>query len=377
MKKTEILILDDDDLIRGFLEDLLSERYLTRKASCGESALSIITEHPVDLVMVDYNMPDMNGLEYIRRAREIRPDCVFIIMSGNKDITTAIDAVNTGVWHFVQKPFRNIDSLFKVIDDMLERQRLILENRRYRDNLETLVQQRTEELEKKNSEILQSRSRVIGILSRAAEFKDYETGQHFIRVSRYSGIIASGLGLQPDRVNMIEQAAPVHDIGKIGIPESILLKQGKLSSVEFEEMKRHCLYGEEILKSQSLDGMVTREISKDTGITTSPDELLATAAQIAKSHHERFDGSGYPCGLKGEKIPLEARIVAVADVYDALGSDRHYKKSWQEKECRTFIQQNTGVLFDPEVVTAFLRNSDRIMDVKMHYQDRMYLHTTA
>jgi len=377
MKRVNILLLDDEKLIIDLLDDMLSEKFNIRRACNGFSALEIIKEYPIDLVLVDYNLPDMNGLDFISKARELQPDTVYIIVSGNRDMTIAIDAVNTGVWHFIQKPFKDVNYIKKVIDDTLEKRNLILLNRRYREDLESMVKQRTLELEKKNAELIQSRTRIIGILSRAAEFKDYETGQHFIRVSRYSGLISSGLNLAPLKTKIIEQAAPVHDIGKIGIPERILLKKGKLNAIEYEEMKKHCLFGEEILRSQSLDEMMTHDVEKHYEGITYPDELLATAARIAKSHHERVDGSGYPCGLKGEKIPLEARIVAVADVYDALGSERHYKESWTETECRAFIRNNSGILFDPDVVDAFLKNIDSIMEVKMQYMDNQFMHTTA
>ncbi len=375
MLKEKILLLDDDEIIVDLLEEVLSERYEVERAGNGFDALTLMHESAPDIVLVDYNMPEMNGLEFIKAAREDHPDAVFIVMSGNRDMNTAIDAVNSGVWHYIRKPFKDIAYIHQVVADMLERQRLLLENRRYKEDLESLVRERTLELEKKNAELLQSRSRVIGILSRAAEFKDFETGQHFIRVARYSALIATGLGLSPDRVGIIEQAASVHDIGKIGIPEGILLKQGRLSTAEFEEMKNHCLFGEEILRSRSLEDLISHGLFEDT--TDDSDMLLTTAARIAKSHHERVDGSGYPLGLKGEEIPLEARIVAVADVYDALGSERHYKQAWPEEECRAFICDNRGILFDEKVVDAFMSSIDSIMEVKLHFMDEECLNSAV
>jgi putative two-component system response regulator len=354
MNKQSILILDDEEIIRDLLEDLLIEKFNIMKTDSGYKALEILDNYKIDLILVDINMPRMNGLEFINKARQIEPDIAYIIISGNRDIDTAIDALHSGVWDFIQKPFKNINNLNKVIHASLEKRNLIQENRRYKENLEQMVKIRTGELEKKNEELLQSRNRIIGILSRAAEFKDYETGQHFIRVSQYSGIIASGLELSQYKVDLIRHAAPVHDIGKIGIPESILLKQGKLTDSEYKTMQKHCEYGEQILKSRSLDNLISPMNNVLHGDFNNTDDLLATAALIAKYHHERIDGSGYPLGLTGKHIPLEAKIVAVSDVYDAIGSNRSYKKAWSERECQEHIIKNSGIHFDPDVVDAFI-----------------------
>lgn len=364
MTELTILILDDDQSIAMLLESILSSRYQTIVTNNAHHALEKMHENIVDLMLVDFNMPEMYGTEFISRARKIQPDVASVIISGNRDIDTAIDALHTGVFDFIQKPFRDISTLYQVIDKALEKRKLIIENRLYKENLEHMVQQRTKELETNNRELHRSRSRIIGILSRAAEYKDYETGQHFLRVSEYSRIIATGLDLEEDQINIIHQAAPVHDIGKIGISEKILLKQGKLTDFEFDEMKRHCEFGEEILKSESLDSNDMLYGNGTFDDFSFSDKLLETAARIAKSHHERIDGSGYPEGLRGDEIPLEARIVAIADVYDALGSSRAYKMAWSEEKCQEFIRENSGVLFDSQVVDSFFRNIDLILDLK-------------
>ncbi|QEN08911.1 response regulator [Oceanispirochaeta crateris] len=373
MKNHSILILDDDESIRDLLEIYLSEKYKIVKSASGFYALELITSQKIDLVLVDVNMPDMSGLEFIEQARIVEPDIAYIVISGNRDIDTAIEALHSGVWDFIQKPFGDMNSLDKIIRTALDKRELILENRRYKKNLEKMVQERTSELEKKNQELLLSRNRIVGILSRAAEFRDYETGQHFIRVSKYSGIIASGLKMDNYEADLIRQAAPVHDIGKIGIPERILLKQGKLTETEYEIMQKHCEYGEQILQSQSLENL---NIPLNTVIPEgyNTDDLLTTAANIAKYHHERIDGSGYPLGLTGNDIPIEAKIVAIADVYDALGSVRSYKDAWSEKECLDYIIQNSGIHFDREVVEVFLNNIDQIQAIKLAHVDKEESH---
>lgn len=363
--KPKVLILDDEEIIRDLLEHYLRDDYTVYGAKNGQKALEILDGEDIRLALVDFNMPVMNGTSFIEAARKKYPDIAYIIMSGISDIDIAIEALHHGVLDFIQKPFRGNHFLHKVVHDALEKQNLLLENKKYKENLELMVKERTNEL-------LQSRSRIIGILSRAAELKDYETGQHFIRVSQYSKIIAKGLALEKDRVEIIEQAAPVHDIGKIGIPEKLLLKHDKLTNSEFEEMKKHCIFGLVILNSQSLDALDANEFTTAHPGNYSSDDLLETASKIAMYHHERIDGSGYPEGLKGSEIPLEAKIVAVADVYDALGSERSYKKAWTEKKCQKFICENSGILFDSDVVKAFIDSIDHVLEVKTKYKDIAY-----
>ena len=369
MDKSRILILDDDQLIRDLLEDFLSDEYDIIQTDDGNNALELIADNKIEAALVDINMPKMKGTDFIEKARNRFTDTAYIIISGERGIDAAIDAIHSGVFDFIKKPFTDLKQIKKVLRNTLDKRNLILENKRYKENLEFLVKQRTKELEIKNKELLYSQNRIIGILSRAAEYKDYETGQHFLRVSQYSGIIAEALALDDRMIDIVRQAAPVHDIGKIGIPESILLKQGKLNNLEYSEMKNHCLFGEGILRSQSMDIFLRNKHNIDDLNIFYPDELLETAAVIAKSHHERYNGSGYPEGLKGKDIPIEARIVSIADVYDAIGTERAYKNAWDEKSCQEYIKENSGILFDPEAVDAFFMKIDKIKVIKKTFKD--------
>ena len=371
MSRSCILILDDEQMIRDLLEDYLSDDFETIQTDDGHKALDLIAENKIDAALVDINMPKMQGIDFIEKARKRFTDTAFIIISGENGIDAAIDAIHSGVFDFIKKPFADLQQIKKIIKNALDKRDLIAENKKYKENLEFLVKRRTKELEIKNKELIYSQNRIIGILSRAAEYKDYETGQHFIRVSQYSGIIAEALNLTEKRVEIVRQAAPVHDIGKIGIPERILLKQGRLSDMEYSEMKKHCLFGEGILRSQSMDIFLLNKHNINDLNTFYPDELLETAAVIAKSHHERYNGSGYPEGLKGKDIPLEARIVSIADVYDAIGTERAYKKAWNEKSCQEYIKENSGILFDPEAVDAFFMKIDKITLIKNTFKDEV------
>lgn len=369
MNDRKILVLDDDPVIRDLLYEILTDDYNTITSEDGYEALEILNQNEIALALVDINMPRMNGIDFIHRAKKRHPGIGYLIISGNDDINNAIDALQIGVCDFIRKPFKDILYIKNIIKGALSRHDLLLENKRYKENLEKMVMERTRELELKNSELQYSRSRLIGVLSRAAEYKDFETGQHFIRVSVYSSLIAKSLGLSKEQIEIIKEAAPVHDIGKIGIPENILLKKGKLTDEEFSEMKNHCLYGEEILTSPSFDILMHKNpYTIDENLCIS-DNLLKTAALIAKSHHERFDGSGYPQGLRGGEIPLEAKIVAVADVYDAIGTERPYKKAWKEEACQEYIYSQSGTLFDPNIVDAFFQSIDEILNIKKSFID--------
>jgi putative two-component system response regulator len=231
----------------------------------------------------------------------------------------------------------------------------------YSSQLEQEVQQRTKELR-------QSREEVIRVLACAAEYRDQETGNHVLRVGRYAGIVARQLGFTTARVEMIEQAAILHDVGKIGIPDSILLKPGKLTDVEFATMRNHCEYGGRILEGTPSHACIAQQPIAETRMRCkSP--ILKVAASIAATHHEKWDGSGYPLGLSGEAIPIEGRITAVVDVFDALSSKRPYKEPFPIDRCFEILEEGRGRHFDPNVLDAFLAGADEIMHVALTLAD--------
>lgn len=365
-----ILLVDDDELFRAMLNEILGDRYIVFQADNGQRGLELLDEEDIALVLIDLNMPHMGGMEFIEKARGRHKDVAYIIVSGDTAFGSAIQALHLGVWDYVSKPIRDFNLLHKLIDDSLQRRELILENRRYKEHLEELVSHRTGQLEMKNRELAATLNQVIGVLSRAAEYKDFETGQHFVRVSRYCEILARGYGLDEKKVELIRLASPVHDIGKIGIPEAILLKPARLNPEEIESIQRHCQFGAEILSSHGLEDLVKRDQSQNA--PSDADALLDVAARIARYHHERFDGTGYLDGLRGDSIPIEARIVAVADVYDALGTPRPYKDAWTEEECLKYLKENAGTQFDPDVVTVFVNNYREIISVKEDFDDSLH-----
>ena len=375
--KQQILILDDDEYIRDMLDSVLSSNYLVLQAEDGDMALNLMQSVKVDLVLVDLIMPGkMSGFDFIKEASKRFPDTAYVIVSGNQDMQKTIEAIHIGIGDYIQKPIKGISDFRQKIKNVLEKRELILENNNYRRHLKDLVRQRTAELEERNRELLESRSRLVGILSKAAEYKDFETGQHFIRVSKYSTLLARSHRNNGLFAREIQMASPLHDIGKIGIPESILLKRGKLSSNEYREMQKHTLYGGEILSSQFLGSFIS-PLDFETDNLPLTDRLLECAVNIARFHHENFDGSGYPYRLIGDEIPLEARIVSIADVFDALGSSRPYKESWSDEECFAYLEEQKGRKFDPELVEAFLDNREEILSIKEKFHDDQFLSKKA
>ena len=297
-----------------------------------------------DLMIVDYMMPVLDGVELIRRFRAApgRADIPVLMVTANNESDVRYQALESGANDFLSKP---IDKT-----EFLARTRNMLALRTSQKRLEDKAGWLAEEVIKATEEIRERELDTILRLSRAAEYRDPETGAHILRMAHYSWLIAVRLGLPRDQQQLLLEAAPMHDIGKVGTPDNILLKPGKLDVAEFEIMKQHAIIGHRILSGSN-----------------SP--LLQMAAEIAVSHHEKFDGSGYPNGLAGEAIPLNGRIVAVADVFDALTSSRPYKKAWEVEQAIDFLKQNRGSHFDPVCVDVFLKDFDEVLAVRERFKD--------
>ncbi len=341
-----IAIVDDSDINLTLLSALVRrlgdcEPLLFQDSPRG---LAWCSEHRPDLVIVDYMMPDLDGIEFIARLRQIAgcEDLPILMITANDDKEVRYEALQRGATDFLNKPVDRIEFSARV-RNMLA---LGASRKKLADKAEWLAS----EVEKATRAVHAREQELLFRMSRAAEFRDPETGAHIQRMAHYSQLIARRLGLPVDDQELILRAAPMHDVGKIGIPDGILLKPGKLTPEEFDEMKRHTVIGYELLSgSESL--------------------VLQTAAVIAVSHHEKFDGAGYPYGVKGGSIPLFGRIVAVADVFDALTSVRPYKPAWPLERAQAYLRENTGNHLDPACVDAFFAAWDEVLDVHARYQD--------
>lgn len=335
---------------------------LPRIAHNGLHGYGLLFEKLPDIVIVDLNMPVMDGYEFIEKTVKKFPSLPVIIISGVGKVSDAIKAIQAGAWDFISKPIADMNIILHTIEKCREKVKLIDENKRYHNNLEELVAVRTRQLEL-------VKRQVVTCLGKASEFKDTETGYHVQRVGEMSFLLAEKLGLDISLCKLIRDAATMHDVGKIGIPDVVLLKKGKLDPDEWEIMKEHSFLGCKILSSHNenlANEICTPEfLLKDN----TEDDLLLVAKKIALFHHERWDGSGYPYNLKGDSIPIEARIVAITDVYDALSSARPYKKLYEEVVCLEIIKEGKGTQFDPEIVDLFFDNIDFIHAIKKRLSD--------
>jgi putative two-component system response regulator len=349
--KPGILIVDDEPVVRKILNQRLSaEGYHCVEAGGAGEVLQKLADGQTGLIVLDINMPGKSGTELLPEIKHRYPDIAVIMATAVTDTSVAIGCMREGAYDYLVKPF-NLDEVALSADRALEKRRLELENRAYQQHLEEMVAERTAELKQAIGKLKLASLDTIHRLARAAEYKDEDTGGHIQRVSQYSAAIAHKMKLESSEVENILYAAPMHDVGKIGIPDHILLKHGDLDAAEWETMKQHTVIGAQILQG-------------------SEGEFIRVAEDIAMTHHEKWDGSGYPQGLKGSNIPLLGRIVAIADVFDALTSSRPYKKPYTVKRALEIIKQGRANHFDPDVVDAFFAIQDEIMSIKEKIKDK-------
>lgn len=351
-KVPKILVADDDQRIRQLMQDMLEIKgYEVILAENGKEAIQKAGEENPDVILLDVKMPQMNGFEAAERIKaDPATDLIPIVMvTGMGDLEHRVKAMDVGIDDFLVKPIEPSELLARV-RSLVKVKAYNQYMRDHQKELEAKVAERTRQLQKALEENKIASLESIHLLSRAAEFKDPETGFHIMRMSRYCMTIAGRLGLSSRTCEAVLYAAPMHDVGKIGIPDRILLKPGKLTNDEWGLMKQHTTFGVSILAGPKVG-------------------FVRLAQVIAATHHEKWDGSGYPRGLKGKKIPLVGRIAAIADVFDALTTKRPYKEPYPWVKSLTIIREEKGRHFDPEVVEAFLAVKEEILAVKERFGD--------
>ncbi|MEM9351493.1 MAG: HD domain-containing phosphohydrolase [Planctomycetota bacterium] len=357
----KIMIVDDEEfnilVVRRFLREAGYSEFVTI-VDPTEAVDTARYESP-DILLLDIVMPGLSGLEVLRQLKS-NPQLSqipVIILTASSEQPVKLEALELGATDFLAKPVDPSELRLRVKNTLtIKAQQDYLAN--YSTALEEEVRQRTAELE-------DSRREVVHCLARAAESRDEQTGHHIVRVGLYAGVIAEQLGYCRRDVEMLKLAALLHDVGKIGVPDAILRKPGKLAPLEFEVMKGHCDLGSSIIRPLPVGG--SSGASPASPGHASP--LMRLAAVIAESHHEKWDGTGYPKGLKGEAIPMEGRIVAVADVFDALTNKRPYKKALPLEETLEIMEQSRGTHFDPIVLDAFLSRLPDVIRVSDKYSD--------
>lgn len=328
-----ILIVDDEVEITEILADLLSEEYECIRAGSAEQALALLNEHEFQLVISDITMPGMSGLEMIPHAKALSPETVVVMISGMQTVESAIRALRLGAFDYLMKPF-DLRQVEAVVKRALEHHDLVVAKQRYENHLEELVEQRTAELDRALNSLEGAYRSTLKALTAALETRDSETHGHSERVVSYSLRLGREYGLNNDEMKSLEFGSLLHDIGKIGVPDSILRKPAKLTEEEWVRMREHPLHGQQILR----------------GI-----EFLQGAARVVAQHHEQWDGSGYPLGLRGADIDICARIFSVADAFDAITSDRVYRRGKSYEAAAQELDDWAGRQFDPKVVEAFHR----------------------
>lgn len=342
MNEHTILIVDDEPINIKILADLLQKDFKIRTAYSGTNALEILSKPPKpDLILLDIMMPDMDGFEVCRRIKdhETSQDIPVIFVTASNEDKDEIRGLELGAADFIRKPIKP-----HIVMARVKAYLALYDHERY---LDRTVHEKTKLLHATQIKVAQR-------LGRAGEYKDNETAYHIKRMSNYARLLGISIGMSEDKADILMSAAALHDIGKVGIPDSILLKPGKLDDHEFETMKSHCEIGAEIIGDDDSD-------------------LFQMAKTIALTHHEKWDGSGYPKGLAGENIPIVGRIAALADVYDALTSERPYKKAFSADDAVKILESAAGTHFDPEMVLLFVKSLPEILEIEIKYSEESFL----
>lgn len=336
-ERLSVLVVDDLAIVRLSLQRILAKSgYRVLLAEDVRGALDILDEDSIDLILCDIQMPGASGLDLVKAIRPRIPDTSVVMVSSVEEAETAIECLQQGAFGYVLKPYQPREILVQV-NSALRRRMLEIA---YRDREAELAQKVREQ----TVEIRNSREEIALRLIAASEHRDNETGMHVRRIGLFAAEMGRLLGWDQDRVDTIQSAAPMHDIGKIGVPDAILQKPSALTDEEWVTMKRHTTMGATILKGSTVP-------------------FIQMGARIAIGHHEKWDGSGYPRGLAGEAISLEARITALVDVYDAVSNRRHYKEPWPEDKVVKLIGEGSGTHFDPRLVGVFLTHLNRFRDI--------------
>ena len=366
--QSKILIVDDESLNIDVVRRHLQIGGYSNIISTDHSgqALPLMGLHRPDVVLLDIQMPGISGLEILTaiRADNVLSQTPVIILTGSSNPETKLVALNTGATDLLSKPVHG--------GELLVRLGMVLKAKAYQDHLYQYSEVLEQAVQRRTAELEASRLELIHCLARAAEFRDDDTGKHVLRVGRYARLIAAQLGFSEAELDILEPAAQLHDIGKIGIADSVLLKPGRLTAAEIEIMQKHCGFGRWIAAPISEpEGLMIRKHTEIGAriMESGCSPILDMARRIALTHHEHWDGSGYPIGLAGEDIPLEGRITAVADVFDALSSKRPYKPAFPLKKCFTILEEGRDSHFDPRILDAFFARRDEIIQVQIDAAD--------
>jgi cyclic di-GMP phosphodiesterase len=353
----ELLIVDDDEALRRWEERVVRDQGYSCDSACDAGTVREHLQHSTyQLALLDVNMPGESGIELLAHIRQDHPDVAVLMVTGEDSTALAMSAIELGAYGYLVKPVKSGELLINVAN-ALHRRRREAEHRRLVERLEGAVQERSQELEEtlqdlelSETKVWVSQAETIFRLARLVEFRDEETGHHLHRMSSYCELLSRQTGFPEPRCELVRLASQLHDVGKVAIPDSILLKRGKLTTEEFDVIKGHAETGFQMLAGGA-------------------SEVVQLGALVARTHHERWDGGGYPRGLAGEAIPPEGRIAAVADVFDALTSDRVYRSAFPVKSAIEMMREERGRHFDPALLDAFLGALGEVEAIRQAYAD--------
>ena len=369
VRQAKVMIIDDEMLVIKVVKRYLSAEGYANFVTVNDSrqALEKIWEEQPDVILSDIHMPEVSGLDILRaRQKDAKLTSIpVLILSGSSGNEVMREALELGATDFLAKPVDPYALSLRVQNALIVKS--------HHDHLARYALDLEEQVSRRVKQLEDSREQIVHCLARAAEYRDNETGEHIIRVGKYCRVIAEELGFPEKYCREIELGAQLHDVGKIGIPDSILLNPGRLTSEEFDVMKAHCGVGLEIMEPLSQqDGERVRSHASSGGfiMETVDSPMLQLAASIARTHHEKWDGTGYPEKLAGEAIPIEGRICCVADVFDALCSERPYKPKFPLKKCLEIMLSERGTRFDPKVLDAFFARFAEIEEIRQTYNDQ-------
>jgi putative two-component system response regulator len=331
--REHILVVDDEEMIRDLISSALAqEEYICHQAANVDEAFILLGEQPIDLVISDIMMPGRSGVELLRDLKQVDPDIAVLMITGLSDMNTAMECVHLGADDYITKPF-GINRVVLTVKNLVERRYLAIEKKNYQESLEFKVMEQTAQIRKTMNTLSSAYDNTLTALVKALDAREKEVGSHSERVMNFAAFLGEKRGIVGRELQELSKGALLHDIGKIGISDNILLKPGKLDDGEWIEMRKHPQIGYAILS----------EI-----------DFLKTPAEIILSHHERFDGTGYPNQLKGEQIPIGARIFAVVDTLDAMTSDRPYRKALPFDQAVAEIIKHRSAQLDPDITDLFL-----------------------
>ncbi len=345
--RSNILVVDDNaNVLKSVSLFLTAHGYSVTACNDAGQAFAKLRKNSIDIVLTDIRMPGLSGIDLLGKIHSMNPDLPVILMTAYTELDLALHAIESGAFNFIVKPYKT-EYLLNTIKRAAKHNRLIRMERNYKQTLEKTLRKRTEEIDDLNRELIKR-------LTAIAEFRDSDTGAHIARIGVYSGKIAEWLNLPVDFIRQITYAGSLHDIGKIGITDEILLKPGPLTSEEFETMKTHTIIGEKMLAGSS-------------------HPVLQMATSVALYHHERWDGTGYPKGLKGEDSPIEGRIVLICDQYDALVTKRPYKSAFSHEKAFDILtkgdRRTMPEHFDPDILKSFIVLADVFKEIHSTYHD--------